>query len=299
MATEIEFAFEKEWIIIPLERLVPSKLTSPATKASKKYQQILDSVREAGLVEPIVVHPVKGRKIEYLIIDGHLRLEALKDLGREEAPCLIAKDDEAFTYNKRINRLGTVQEHEMILKAIKSGVPEDRIAKALGVTKGAIQRKKKMLDGICLEAVQILKHVRFSVETASVLKRMKPVRQIEAVELMQAMNNFSTSYARALLIATPPAQLVDPTDKPTVRGVSDTKSEEMEREMETLQRDIKAVEDKYGVNMLRLVVANGYIGRLLENSKVSIFLNKYHEEIVDQLVTLQESVDADMGVHAE
>lgn len=299
MATEIEFAFENEWVIIPLEKLVPSKLTSPATKASKKYLQILDSVREAGLVEPIVIHPVKGRKVEYLIIDGHLRLEALKDLNRNEAPCLIAKDDEAFTYNKRINRLGTVQEHEMILKAIKSGVPEERIAKALGVTKGAIQRKKKMLDGICPEAVQILKDMRFSIETASVLKRMKPVRQIEAVELMQAMNNFSTSYARALLIATPPAQLVDPTDKPSVRGVSDTKSEEMEREMETLQRDIKAVEDKYGVNMLRLVVANGYIGRLLENSKVSNFLNKHHEEIVDQLVTLQESVDADMGVHAE
>ena len=38
----------------------------------------------------------------------------------EQVPCLISKDDEAFTYNKRINRLATVQEHYMILKAIES-----------------------------------------------------------------------------------------------------------------------------------------------------------------------------------
>jgi ParB-like chromosome segregation protein Spo0J len=47
----------------------------------------------------------------YMLVDGHLRHAALSDLGTSEAPCLIADDDEAFTYNKRVNRLATIQEH--------------------------------------------------------------------------------------------------------------------------------------------------------------------------------------------
>jgi ParB-like chromosome segregation protein Spo0J len=54
-----------------------------------------------------------------VLVDGHLRHAALPDLGNSEAPCLIADDDEAFTYNKRVNRLATIQEHYMIVKAIE------------------------------------------------------------------------------------------------------------------------------------------------------------------------------------
>ena len=71
--------------------------------------------------------------------------------------CLIATDDEAFTYNKRISRLATIQEHKMILKAIKSGVPEERIAKALDINVAMIRRKRHLLDGICPEVTDLLK----------------------------------------------------------------------------------------------------------------------------------------------
>jgi hypothetical protein len=36
----------------------------------------------------------------------------------------LARDDEAFTYNKRVNRLSIVQEHFMILRAIDRGCPK-------------------------------------------------------------------------------------------------------------------------------------------------------------------------------
>ena len=39
--------------------------------------------------------------------------------ARARRLCLIADDDEAFTYNKRVNRLATIQEHYMIVKAIE------------------------------------------------------------------------------------------------------------------------------------------------------------------------------------
>jgi hypothetical protein len=34
---------------------------------------------------------------------------------------LIATDDEGFTYNHKVNRLTAIQEHFMILRALKNG----------------------------------------------------------------------------------------------------------------------------------------------------------------------------------
>jgi ParB-like chromosome segregation protein Spo0J len=85
----------------------------------------------------------------YLLLDGHLRIEALKDLGQTEVECLISTDDEAFTYNKRISRLSPVQEQRMIAKAIERNVPKEKIAKALDINVGSISRKVRLPDGIC------------------------------------------------------------------------------------------------------------------------------------------------------
>lgn len=299
MTGKIEISFQEIWRELPISKLVPSRLVSAVSKTSTKYRQIADSINEVGVVEPLVVFRVSGRKEEYLVLDGHMRLEVLKDKGDERAPCIISKDDEAYTYNKRINRIGTVQEHHMILRAIENGVPEDRIAAALGIKVSSVKRKKALLDGICEEVTKILENVRFSDVTAKILKRMKPIRQIEVAELMVATNNYSASYAKALLIATPKPQMADPNEKKAVRGVSEEQYSKMEQEMKTIRRDLKAVEDDYGVNMLRLVVANGFVGRLFDNSRVSKFIERRQPAIFEQLITLQDSVDSDIGTGAK
>src|SRR3546814_7920739 len=74
--------------------------------------------------------------LRYSLLDGHLRVEVLKDLGITEVECLVAADDDTYTYNKRINRLAPIQEHRMIQRAIDRGVPRARIADALGLEIG-------------------------------------------------------------------------------------------------------------------------------------------------------------------
>jgi len=58
----------------------------------------------SGVLTPIVTRQ-KGKPKKFLLLDGNIRIEILKDLGIDEVICLVAIDDEAFTYNKRINRL--------------------------------------------------------------------------------------------------------------------------------------------------------------------------------------------------
>lgn len=76
--------------------------------SARKYKQLVSLIHEIGLIEPLSVIQHDLAKPEFILLDDHLRVLALKDLGVHEAPCLIAKDDETYTYSHRINRLSTI-----------------------------------------------------------------------------------------------------------------------------------------------------------------------------------------------
>lgn len=139
-----------------------------------------------------------------LLLDGNLRVLALKELGQSTAPCLIAKDLGTYTCNHRINRLWTVQEHYMLRRAIDKGVSKERLTWAFNVNLSFINSRINLLHGICPPAVELLQDHQFTPYVTRHLLKMKAVRQIEAVELMTAANTITAAHADALLKATPP-----------------------------------------------------------------------------------------------
>jgi hypothetical protein len=167
-------------------------------------------------------------------------------MGATEVRCLIADDDEAYTYNKRINRLATIQEHLMIVRAIERGVSEEKLAKALNLDIKGIKRRRALLVGICPEVVELLKDKSVNSRTFEVLRKMKPMRQIEVAELMVTAGNYTASYGKALLAATRQADLVKADVPKKVAGMTPEQMARMEREMDKLQRDLKTVESRYG-----------------------------------------------------
>jgi hypothetical protein len=284
----VRMAFEETKLRIAIAQIQPLKLVSDAIKSSSKYAQIVASIREVGIVEPPVVARDHSDPGKYLLLDGHLRIDVLKDLGQAEVACIVSTDDEAFTYNKRVNRLAMIQEHKMILKAIERGVPEARIAKALNVDVQHIARKRRLLEGICPEVADILKDKHIGMNTFSELKRMLPLRQIEAAELMVAMNKYTVSYAKSLLAATPQSQLVE-ADKPKrVTGLSDEQVALMERESVSLEREFRIAEKSYGTDHLDLVLTNGYLGKLLANARIVRYLAQHHRDILTEFQKLAE-----------
>jgi ParB-like chromosome segregation protein Spo0J len=284
----VKMAFEEIELRVAIAHIQPLKLVSSAIKKTPKYVQIAASIREVGIVEPPVVARDRSEPGKYLLLDGHLRIDVLKDMGETDVTCLVSIDDEAFTYNKRVNRLAIIQEHRMILKAVERGVPEERIAKALNVDVQSIVRKRRLLDGICAEVAEILKEKHIAIHTFTELRKMAPLRQIEAAELMVAMNKYTTSYAKSLLAATPQAQLVE-ADKPKhVRGLSDEQMALMERESVNLEREFRIAEKSYGTDHLDLVLTNGYLGKLLGNARVVRYLAQHHRDILTEFQKLAE-----------
>jgi 2-hydroxychromene-2-carboxylate isomerase len=187
-----------------------------------------------------------------------------------------------------ISRLAAVQEHRMILKAIEDGASEQRIARALNIDIQTLRAKKRMLAGVCPEAVDLLKERPIAEGLFRVLKRMQPLRQIEAVELMIAMDRFTITYAEALLAATPQNQLAADEQPKQVRGLTPEQMALMERESSQLERELRVAERTYGPDHMHLVVARGYLGRLLGNARVVRYLAQQHPEFLAEFQRIIE-----------
>ena len=120
-------------------------------------------------------------------------------------------------------------------------------------------------------------------------KRVRPLRQIEMAELMTAANNFTEPYARALYMTTPRNLLLEPEKPKKLEGVSPEDLSRMEREMESLERDFKQAEDTHGRNVLNLVLARGYLAKLLGNVRVIRFLSQNAPDILAEFQRIVEA----------
>ena len=274
--------FEANLRTIQIDAILPVKQLSATVPKSQKYGQIAASIREVGLIEPPVVARAAGQEGSFILLDGHVRLHVLKEIGETTVTCLVATDDESFTYNKRISRLATIQEHKMILRAVERGVSEARIAAALNVNIALIRQKRTLLNGICPEAAELLKARHCPINSFRSLRKMKPLRQIQAAELMIAANNYTVPYVQAILAASDAADLVAPAAKKTAAGVTREQAERMKAEMANLQKNIKLIEGTLGPDHLRLVVAGRYVERLLQNDRLARYLDKNHVEILGE-----------------
>lgn len=287
MSIAIGFALEPE--VIAFDRILPSRLLPKSVRQQSKYKQIQASLEVIGLIEPLTVtHP--DRSGRHALLDGHVRLAILQEMGQKSAPCLIAKDNEAYTYNNRINRLSTVQEHHMIRRALERGVPAQRLADALSVNVSNIQRRAKLLDGICPEAVELLTDRIFSPDVARILRKMKPTRQVECVELMVAANALTCSYAQALLATTPAEMWAEGAALKKPSGPTADTMARLQREMEQISDRYKLIEQSYGEDVLNLVLARGYLQKLLDNLHITEFLSRHQPDILREFRNIVETV---------
>jgi ParB-like chromosome segregation protein Spo0J len=288
--TGVTLGFIPEPLSVPVICILASRRTPAGIIGSRKFKQIKASIEEIGQIEPLSVTSADPATGQHVLLDGHIRLLAMQDLGFVEATCLVATDDESYTYNNRLNRLSTIQEHYMIRRVVERGVSPERLAKALAVDVSQIIKKMSLLDGICPEAAELLNDRQFSAELVRALRKMKPTRQVECVELMIAANSVTVAYAEALLVATPAVRLTGGKKPTKLSGVSPEQMAKMEREMNNLQAQYKLVEQTYGQDVLNLVLAKGYLAKLLENELVAQYVRQRQPDLLAEFEAIVETV---------
>jgi hypothetical protein len=246
----VKAAFEKQIVVLPIGIIVPQKEITTSHRNGEFYKQLTASLKHIGLIEPLVVYP-RGPG-DYLLLEGHLRLEILKSIGVTEAKCLLSTDDEAYTYNRHVNHIPAVAQHFMLLEALKTGLTEERIAAALDVSLESIRMRRDLLNGICPEAVQILIDKPIRPQVFALLRKMKPIRQIEAAEHMVAGGTYTIPFAKALLAVTKPEMLEahPAASSKKLQATSSAARSMFEEENEFLLKDLKSVEESYGTDDL-------------------------------------------------
>jgi hypothetical protein len=66
----------------------------------------------------------------------------------------------------------------------------------------------------------------------------------------------------------------------------------MTKEMESLQRDRKPIEESHGNQVLNLVLARGYLTKLFNNDRVTRYLDGRHSDLfTDRAVLAGTSLD--------
>jgi RepB plasmid partitioning protein len=289
----IPLGFLPKPLSVELDKLLPCRRLPSSVEESRKYKQIRASIEEIGLIEPLCIAPIDKVGQTHMLLDGHIRLMILRDLGQSVAPCLVATDDESYTYNNRLNRLSTIQEHLMLKRAIEKGVAPEKLAKAFNLDSSYIRKQLGLLNGICPEAADLMRDRVFSKNLTVVLRKMKPTRQVECVELMVSSNNFAVPYLQAMLEVTPADLLVNPTQRKALRGVNRDQMLIMDREMQAIQNQSKLLEENYGSDILHLVLAQKYLGKLLANQQVERYLGLHQPDILEQLRSIAEASTAE------
>lgn len=117
---------------------------------------------------------------------------------------------------------------------------------------------------------------------------MKPIRQMEAVDMMIAANKLTKSYGEMILVASSREDWVGHTQKKYSDSLE--KLSLLEQEMDRLKEDYTQTEKEISDINLSLIVASGYLRRLLDNSAVKEFISLYYDEILTALDTVYQQL---------
>ena len=147
-----------------------------------------------------------------------------------------------------------------------------------------------LLDGICPEAIDRLKDQQFTPDLARVLHNMKAARQVDAVELMIASSTITVAHAEALLKATLPEQRTDVPPAPKEKTAPLDQIVKLEKEMNQIPTQYKDADQNYGSELLNLVVAKGYLTKLLANDAAKSFIKRHEPDILDQFELVSNTV---------
>jgi hypothetical protein len=66
--------FDLETYQVPLDQLLPSKKVPDGIMSTRKYRQIVSSIKEIGLIEPLSVIQPDPAKPEFLLLDRNMSM---------------------------------------------------------------------------------------------------------------------------------------------------------------------------------------------------------------------------------
>lgn len=141
----------------------------------------------------------------------------------------------------------------------------------------------------------------YSAETVQAFERSEALKVMERVLASQSPLATLTRMAQVsgltrLYIA---GQLVAPTIENPTQSSSIEQLVKLEKEMSQVQTQYKDAEQNYGSDLLNLVVAKGYLTKLLVNDAVKSYILRHEPEILEQFELVANTVSMEEALHQQ
>ena len=137
---------------LPLDKIRTNEAQPRRTFYQDSLEELATSIKERGVLQPIVVRPLSGRyEGLYEIVMGERRFRASKMAGLDTIPALIKNltDEEAASdsllENLQREDMNPI-ERSRAMQALLQFMSYDRVAKTLGVSETTIRRGLELLE---------------------------------------------------------------------------------------------------------------------------------------------------------
>ena len=140
---------EEKIINLTIEQIKPSTLQPRANFDPQRQKELVDSIKEKGVVQPVLVRPTEAG---YELIAGERRLRAVKSLGFEKIPAIVktVSNEEALELSliENIQRqdLNSIEEaHAYRRLGEEFHLTQEQIAQAVGKDRATITNILRLL----------------------------------------------------------------------------------------------------------------------------------------------------------
>jgi ParB family chromosome partitioning protein len=139
-----------EFFVCPIEKIRPSKDQPRKYFDAQKLEELVASIREQGVVQPLVVRPARGGN--YTLVVGERRWRAAQKAGIHDVPVVIRAVDEleafelALVENLHRADLNPIEEAEAYQRLLKEhGYTQERLASRLGRDRSTVTNTLRLL----------------------------------------------------------------------------------------------------------------------------------------------------------
>lgn len=169
---------------IELSKLQAGKYQPRTAMEQEKLQELADSIREQGVISPIIIRPIAADKYE--IIAGERRFRASQLAGKESIPAIIRDFDDktalavALIENMQREELNVMEEALGVKRLIEEfGFTHEDAAKAIGRSRPATSNLLRLLN-LAAPVQKMLSEGKIEMGHARALLSLQPAEQILA-----------------------------------------------------------------------------------------------------------------------
>lgn len=138
---------------ISISSIVPNKFQPRKRFEKESLEELSNSIRERGIIQPLIVRKSEDKENKYELIAGERRLQASQNAGLHEVPVVIIKADNlkslefAIVENVQRKDLNPIEEAEGYQRLINEfHYDQEKVAKFIGKSRAHISNCLRLLS---------------------------------------------------------------------------------------------------------------------------------------------------------